>query len=158
MSPVSPASFLTTSDEDLSRAQLDELLRDDRVLHRFEHCVFDGEDLDGVDLRGAEFISCFKHSLLVSADLRGIAFRKQTVEGLNLMGADLAGCDFSDAVLVDCDLTNASLKNTKFAGADLRRAQLGMVQVGDLLQHFKGSTISTEQAAALVVGLGVNVV
>lgn len=139
MSPVSPASFLTTSDEDLSRAQLDELLRDDRVLHRFEHCVFDGEDLDGVDLRG-------------------IAFRKQTVEGLNLTGADLAGCDFCDAVLVDCDLTNASLKNTKFAGADLRRAQLGMVQVGDLLQHFKGSTISTEQAAALVVGLGVNVV
>jgi hypothetical protein len=32
------------------------------------------------------------------------------------------------------------------------------VQVGDLLQHFKSSVISVDQAAALISGLGVQVV
>lgn len=234
MHSVPSTSFVTTSDQDVSRSILDELLTDEQALHRFEHCVFDGEDLEGLDLRNAEFISCgfvracldrallsgtrwsrcrcagatfdlsdltdarFDHgdlnntswsrarlsgasfvdvkltgasfpeaktlgmrlrtSLLVSADLRGMSFRKQTIEGLNLTGADLAGCDFTDAVLVDCDLTNAHLRNARFVGADLRQSRLGAVQVGDLLQQFKGSTMSTEQAASLVAALGVNVI
>ena len=44
------------------------------------------------------------------------------------------------------------------AGADLRRARLGALQVGDLLQHFKGATISVDQAVTLIAALGVNVV
>lgn len=234
MPPAQITTFRTTSHQDVDRALMHELLADESVRHRFEHCAFDGQDLEGVDLRGVEFLSCrfvqtlldraslsdtrwvscqcagaaFDHadladaqfarcdlnnsswnyaklagasfvdvkltgarfleartlgmsvrnSLLVSADLRSISFRKQVVEGLNLTGADLAGCDFSDAVLIGCDLTNASLKNTRFAGADLRQSRLGDIQVGDLLSHFKGSTISMEQAADLVGALGVNVI
>lgn len=139
MSSASSSGFFTTADEAISRAALDELLSNDQVLHRFEHCVFDDEDLERVDLRG-------------------VVFRKQTVKGLNMSGADLAGCDFSDAVLVGCDLTNANLRDTKFGGADLRDARLGEVRIGDLLQYFNGSTISSEQAAALVAALGVNVI
>ena len=96
--------------------------------------------------------------LLVSADLRGLSFRKQRLQGLRLNAADLSGCDFSDAVLIDCDLSDAHLKNARFTRADLRRAQLGTVQIGDLLQHYKGCTLSVDQAATLVAGLGVEVV
>lgn len=48
-SSTSSDAFLTTADEDVPRAHLDELLTNDQVLHRFEHCVFDSEDLEGVD-------------------------------------------------------------------------------------------------------------
>jgi uncharacterized protein YjbI with pentapeptide repeats len=234
MSPEASSGLVTTSDQTLTRRLLQERLAEAASPHRFERCVFDGEDLGGLDLQGATFSACtfvgtrldkaslgqtqwhrcrcaaatfdladladarFDHcdlnntgwcraklssasftevkltgarfteartlglayhaSLLVGADLRGISFRKQRLEALNFSGADLSGCDFTDAVLVDCDLTDANLKNARFARADLRRAQLGVLQVGDLVQHFKGSTISADQAAAIVAALGVHVV
>lgn len=52
MSSASSSAFFTTSDEAISRAALDELLSNDQVLHRFEHCVFDDEDLERVYMRG----------------------------------------------------------------------------------------------------------
>lgn len=123
-----------------------------------------GASFDEVKLTGARFTEArtlgmtLNASLLVSADLRGLSFRKQKLERLNLSAANLSGCDFSEAVLTDCDITGAVLKNSKFTRADLRRTQLGSVQVSDLMHHFKGSVISADQAAGLIAALGVTVI
>lgn len=224
---------LNASPSTLDRAGLEQRLADAPAGLRLQHCVLDGEDLEGLDLTRAEFVGCsfagtrwrraqlagtrwrgcraggadfelcdltdarfescdlnntqwrrarlssaefcevkltgarftdavtlgmsLKRSLAVNADLRGLSFRKQVIEALNLEGADLSGCDFTDAILRDCNLSNAALKNARFTRADLRGAKLGDIQVGDLLQHYKGSTISTDQAASIIAGLGVQV-
>lgn len=140
---------------------------------RFEHCDLNNTSWCRAKLASASFAEAkltgarfteartlgmsLQACLLVSADLRGVSFRKQRLEGLNFSSADLSGCDFTEATLVDCDLSDAHLKNARFARADLRRAQLGALQVGDLLQHFKGCSISADQAAGLIAALGVNV-
>jgi hypothetical protein len=225
---------MIATDLTVGRAQLETLLHGASAAKRLVRCVFDDEDLCGLDLAGAEVVDCtfartqlakallgntrwqgcrgpgasfdladltdarfvrcdpnnsnwwrgklsgasfdevkltgarfaeartlgttLRASLLVTADLRGWTFRKQNLEQLNLSGADLSGCDFSDDILIDCDITGASLKHTKFARADPRRAQIGPLQVGDLLQHFKGSVISVDQPAGLIAALGVSVI
>jgi len=223
----------TAIQQQFDRSSLQQLLDEAGPGLRFQQCVFDAEDLEGLDLGRAEFVSCslagtgwrraklagtrwrgcraggadfelceltdahfeacdlsntqwrrarlssavfvdvklmgacfseaitlgmvMKQSVAVNADLRGLSFRKQVLDTLNLEGADLSGCDFTDAVLLECNLANATLKNARFTRADLRRARLGGVQVGDLLQHFKGSTMSADQAASIVAALGVQV-
>lgn len=117
-----------------------------------------------VKLTGAKFGQAqtlgmtIRSSILVNADLRGISFRKQRIEGLNMSGADLGGCDFSASVFIGGSLRDANLKGASFKGADLRDVELGAVAVGDLQQHFMGSTISAEQAAVIVAALGISVI
>jgi fluoroquinolone resistance protein len=118
-----------------------------------------------VKLTGAQFGGVqqslglsFHDSLLVGADLRGLSFRKQLIERLDLSDADLAGCDFRDAVFEGGSLRDAHLKNARFDGADLRSVDLGGLRIGNLAQCFKGAIISAEQAAALVGELGVRVI
>nr|WP_309249595.1 pentapeptide repeat-containing protein [Paraburkholderia sp. CNPSo 3274] len=54
-------------------------------------------------LTGARFVDArtpglsFHDSLLVGADLKGLSFRKQTLEALSFSDADLSDCDFRDA-------------------------------------------------------------
>ena len=117
-----------------------------------------------VKLTGANFKGAhqtlglrFQDSLLVDADLRGLSFRKQTIARLNLADADLGGCDFRDAVFEGGSLRDANLKNAQFEGADLRSVDLSGLTITNVAQQFKGATLSMEQAAALISGLGVRV-
>ena len=115
--------------------------------------------LTGAQFREAQTLGLgFHDSLLVGADLRGISFRKQTIEQLDLSDADVSGCDFRDAIFEGGSLRDAHLKNTRFDGADLRAADLGGLRITALAQFFKGAILSTDQAAALVSGLGIRVV
>ncbi|MFZ2990957.1 pentapeptide repeat-containing protein, partial [Ideonella sp.] len=100
----------------------------------------------------------FEDSLLVAADLRGVSFRKQVLKHLNFSDADLGGCDFRDAVFEGGSLRHANLKNAQFAGADLRFVDISGMTLTTLAQFCQGSTVSADQAAALVSGLGVQVV
>ena len=51
-------------------------------------------------------------------------------------------------------MRNANLKQAQFDRADLRCVDLSGLKIMDLGQYFKGSIISTDQAAAMVCGLG----
>lgn len=231
--PTPATDALVTAHETLDRAALEQILQKAPGAVRFEHCVFDGEDLSGLPLRGAAFLACsfaeaslekanlsdtrwtrcrapradfgladvsdarfescdlnnstwtrsrlasatfhevkltgasfadakalgmrIQASLLVSADLRGLSFRKQVLEHLNFTGADLGGCDFTEAVFEGGTLSGANLKNAKFQGADLRLVELGPLDIATAALHLKGSFMSPEQAASLVSGLGIQV-
>jgi uncharacterized protein YjbI with pentapeptide repeats len=94
---------------------------------------------------------------MVGAQLRGLSFRKLTLEQLDLSEADLGGCDFRDTVFDGGSLRDAHLGNARFEGADLRRVDLGGMRLAQVAQSLKGAAISEEQAAALVRELGVMV-
>lgn len=116
-----------------------------------------------VKLTGARFIDTralglsFHDSLLVGATLRGLSFRKQTLEQLNFSDADLADCDFRDAVFEGGSLGNVRLLNTRFDGADLRSVDLSGLRLSDVLQHLKGTILSVDQAVMLIGDCGVRV-
>ena len=95
----------------------------------------------------------FQNTLLVSADLRGLSFRKRRLVDLDFSGADLSGCDFRNAVFDGGSLKDANVKGAQFEGADLRRVDLGGLEPGSVAS-FKKATISFEQAAALAAALG----
>ncbi|WP_321784147.1 pentapeptide repeat-containing protein [Paraburkholderia sp. J94] len=116
-----------------------------------------------VKLTGARFIDTralglsFHESLLVGATLRGLSFRKQTLEKLNFSDADLADCDFRDAVFDGGSLGNVRLLNTRFDGADLRQVDLSGLRLSDVQQHLKGTILSVDQAVMLIGDCGVRV-
>jgi len=115
--------------------------------------------LTGAHFGGAHSLGLsFHHSLLVGADLRGISFRKQRIEQLDLSDADVSGCDFRDAVFEAGSLRDAHLKNAQFDGADLRSVDLSGLRIAGLAQFFKGAIISPDQASALITELGVRVI
>ena len=70
----------------------------------------------------------------------------------------MSGCDFRDAIFEGGSLRDAHLKNARFDGADLRATDLGGLRISALAQFFKFVFLSTDQAAALVSGLGIRVV
>ncbi len=120
---------------------------------RFEASKLTGAGFGGAETLGLVLVEC----LLVGADLRGLSFRKQRLEQLQMADADVSGCDFRDAVFKGGSLRNAHLKNAQFAGADVRSVDLGGLSLNDLVQSFKGAVISHDQAATLVEALGVRV-
>ncbi|HEY7349117.1 MAG TPA: pentapeptide repeat-containing protein [Ktedonobacterales bacterium] len=69
-----------------------------------------GEDLQGIDLRGAN---------LEGADLSG-----KNLEGAKLIGANLRGVDFHGANLRKANLLGANLEEANLSGADLTQAKL----------------------------------
>ncbi|MBC3842457.1 pentapeptide repeat-containing protein [Streptacidiphilus sp. 4-A2] len=120
---------------------------------RFEECRLVGARLSAARGIGYVFVRCH----LGLADVAGLDFRGQTLDGLNFTEADLSGGDFRDAVLDGCRLAGAELRSARFAGADLRGADLGEVAVDDL-PVLRGAVVSERQAAALVAVFGIQVV
>lgn len=117
--------------------------------------MFNDVKLTGAHFTGAQTLGLsFDDSLLVGADLRGVSFRKQTLERLNLSDADLAGCDLREAVFDGGSLRDANLKNAQFDGADLRSVDLGGLKIMNVAQFFNGAVMSSDQAAMLIGGLG----
>ncbi|MFP3567637.1 pentapeptide repeat-containing protein [Paraburkholderia sp. SIMBA_030] len=90
------------------------------------------------------------------ADLRGLSFRKATLQQLDFSDADLAGVDFREAVFDGSSLKDAHLKGARFEGADLRETDLSGVRLVDAAL-FKGAAISHQQAAVLVTEPGLRV-
>jgi fluoroquinolone resistance protein len=139
---------------------------------QFEHCDLSNTKWRGARISAARFASCkltggqfqdvtalgvsVSHSLLVNAYLRGLSFRRQTLEGVNFEGADVAQCDFREAQLLECSLREANIAHARFEGADLRGADLGAIRLADA-GRFKGAMISKAQATLLLSGLGLKV-
>ena len=121
-------------------------------LAAFRDCKLTGAVL--TDVRA--FDLTLQRCLLVSAQLPGVTFRRQTLDGVDFQGADLAETDFREAVLTECNLKDANLARARFEGADLRGAEIGPVAVADL-PRFKGARISRAQAAVIAAGLGFKV-
>jgi uncharacterized protein YjbI with pentapeptide repeats len=120
---------------------------------RFEDCKLTGADIAEARTLGLVFERC----LLINARLRGLSFRRTSLEGIDFQDAELIGADFREAVLVGCSLRDANVADARFEGADLRGADLGNLRLADA-SRFKGAIISKQQAAALLSGLGLRVV
>jgi uncharacterized protein YjbI with pentapeptide repeats len=115
----------------------------------WRRCVFDRQDLDGLDLSGATIRdSSFKRADLTEADLRDVDARRAKfvsaimrdviLDDANLVKADLTSADLSGASLKGTDLTQARLFGADLSGADLTDARLSGT---DLLQTtFDGAT------------------
>ncbi|WP_153235445.1 pentapeptide repeat-containing protein [Glaciimonas soli] len=117
---------------------------------------------DGCKLTGANFEACtgialtFKDSLLISAFLRNLSFRKTTIQRVDFAEADLAHCDFRDVIFEECSLRDAHMKFARFDGADLRQVDLGGLKLNDAAM-FRGAVISASQATQLLAELGIHV-
>lgn len=88
-------------------------------------------DLTGVQFTGAVFSECFmKGAKLTGAILNGVTFKqKNSLQGANLIGAQLKGAGLSGVSLSGADLSNAALegsvwRNDSLQGANLRNASL----------------------------------
>jgi uncharacterized protein YjbI with pentapeptide repeats len=106
----------------------------------FQNLDLSGAQLDGVDLRGANFIGAqlsranlcnarldgvkLAIANLSDADLTGACLRDAKLVGANLNRAILAGADLAGANLDGADLSNADLTDTNLAGTDLSDAIL----------------------------------
>ncbi len=139
---------------------------------RFLSCDLNNTQWHGATLSSSAFRDCkltgavftevrgfgltLERSLLVSAQLPRMSFRRERLDGVSFEGADLTETDFREAVLTDCSLKDANLARARFEGADLRGAELGPIAAGDLLR-FKGAIVSRIQAAIIVGGLGLKV-
>jgi len=116
---------------------------------RFQDCKLTGAHLQEVTGWALEFREC----LLVSADLRGMSFRKAQLDGMDFSEAELSGCDFRDAVFNGGSLRNAQTRLTRFEGADLRGTDISGLNVMDA-KLFKKAVISQRQAAAALASFG----
>lgn len=134
----------TLADLTLSRADLADLAADPHAALHFEHCAFDGANLSGLALRGAQFLGC--------------SLAETVLDKANLSDTRWLDCRAGAARFQLANLSDAHLKNARFDGADLRAADLGGLRITALAQFFKGAILSTDQAAALVSGLGIRVV
>lgn len=125
----------------------------------WRRCVFDRQDLKGLDLSNATIRdSSFKRADLSDAVLNDVDARRAkfvstvmknaTLDEANLVKADLTKADLSGASLKGTDLTQARLFRANLSGADLTDARLNGT---DLLQAtldgatwIDGSTICAE--------------
>ena len=108
----------------------------------WRRCVFDREDLRGLDLSGATVRdSSFKRvdlsdSVMTGVDARRAKFVSATMNGVtldeaNLVKADLTKADLSNASLRGANLTQARLFRADLTGADLSDAR---INGADMLQ------------------------
>ena len=129
---------------------------------RFSEAQLTGAEVTGCKLTGADFTKAgttglsVKDTLLVSARLAAVSFRKAVLTCVDFSLADLAGADFREAVFDGCSLRETIITGTRFDGADLRGADLGGLRLTDAGQ-FKGATVSRRQAADLLAQLGLKV-
>jgi fluoroquinolone resistance protein len=113
----------------LSRGAIDKLLDGRSSPIRFERCVFDGEDLSRLDLRGCVFVRCSLATSCLSRALLGdsewIACR---AGGCDFSWADLSDARFNDSDLNNSNWTGARLAAVVFDGAKLTGATFGDVR------------------------------
>ena len=105
-----------------------------------------GEDLTGVDMRGAIFYKAgLVGTVLVDADLSEASFYQARLGGADLSGAvvtaaEMYGADLSGVTAVGADFSGSDMSYVDLTGADLTRANLsGAVTVGIELE---GATFS----------------
>ena len=115
----------------------------------WRRCVFDRQDLEGLDLSGATIRdSSFKRAdlsdtVLTDADARRAKFvsaimKDVVLDEANLVKADLTKANLTGASLKGADLTQARLFRADLSGADLTDARLNGT---DMLQTtFDGAT------------------
>ncbi|MGI9491127.1 MAG: pentapeptide repeat-containing protein [Geminicoccaceae bacterium] len=115
----------------------------------WRRCVFDRQDLEGLDLTGATIRdSSFKRAdltdtLLTDVDARRAKFvsaimKNVVLDEANLVKADLTKANLTGASLKGADLTQARLFRADLSGADLTDARLNGT---DMLQTtFDGAT------------------
>lgn len=118
----------------------------------FKSCKLTGADLSdakAMDVR-------FEETLLISAKLPSLSFRKQTLSRVDFSQSDLRKCDFRGTVFEGCSLRDANVAGARFDNADLRGADLGGIRLIDA-GLFRGATISREQAGQLLAELGLRV-
>ncbi len=115
----------------------------------WRRCVFDRQELAGLDLSGATIRdSSFKRADLSDANLTDADARRAkflsavmkgvVLDGANLVKADFTKADLAGASLKSADLTQARLFRANLSGADLTDARLNGT---DMLQTiFDGAT------------------
>jgi uncharacterized protein YjbI with pentapeptide repeats len=120
---------------------------------RFEDCK-----LTGADFTDARMLDvAFANTLLVSARLQGLDFRKQHLVGVDLSSADLANGDFRDATFEQCSLREANIEGARFENADLRGADLGGLDILGKPGRFRGAVVSAAQAELILSQTGIRV-
>jgi uncharacterized protein YjbI with pentapeptide repeats len=139
---------------------------------RFERCTLLDADFGNSDLATASFRATrltgsnfyrarfrdtsFADCHLVATDLRGVSLHKQHLVHVDFADANLAAADLREARLTGCVLRGTKLTGAKLAGTDLRESDLGALTPESCIA-MRGAIISSSQAAALVRGLGVQV-
>lgn len=89
----------------LSRVAINNLLNSETSPLRFEHCIFDGEDLSRLDLRGCVFVRC---------SIAGASFSRALLNDSEWHNCKAGGCDFSLADLTDSHFKNSDLNNSNW--------------------------------------------
>ena len=120
---------------------------------RFENCKLTGADF--TDARMLDIASA--NTLLISARLQGLDFRKQHLIGVHLSSADLGKCDFRDASFENCSLREANIEGARFENADLRGADLGGLDILGKPGRFRGAVVSAAQAETILSQTGIKV-
>ena len=103
---------------------------------------FKGEDLDGLDLSGAN---------LERSDLRNTKLREANLDGASLRRSDLRKADLTDATLRDSNLRRVILSWARLHRADLSRANLRAAYMRKA-ELVNASLNSTNLKYAMMVG------
>jgi uncharacterized protein YjbI with pentapeptide repeats len=119
----------------------------------FRATRFNGSSFYRARLRETAFADCH----LVATDLRSISFHREHLRHVDFSDANLAAADLREARFIECVLRGVKLTGAKLAGADLRESDLGVLTPESCVA-LRGAIISSTQAAALVRGLGVQVI
>ena len=102
----------------------------------WRRCYFDGGELMGIDLTGAELRDAtfsrasLKDAVLVEADAYRAKFVSAVLVGAKLDRARLIEADFTRAEMDAASLREADLRNAKLVGASLKRADFTGAKLG----------------------------
>lgn len=143
---IAPAEVVEAVEESSVRATILERLKS-KVPAPLHGLTVTGEDLSGLDMRGAN---------LSGHDLSNVKLCKTNLSGARLGGAklveaDLDGADLSNVDLANADLSRATLTNVRMSGAIIDNANFTSVHAtGAILDGARG------RAAAFVRGQWTN--
>lgn len=120
---------------------------------RFTDCRFTGADFHGSYLERISFASC----LLGYANLSESKLQQVRFSGCQLQEASLDHLKAKGLRFEDTDLTRAELFGTSLKGCDLSTCTIDGIRISDGFAELKGTSISLEQAPAVLSVLGVRV-
>lgn len=86
----------------------------------WRRCVFDRQQLQGVDLSGGEL----RDASFLRADLSGAVLVEAQAFRAKFVSTNLGGADLSKADLREADMTKADLSGARLVETDLRRTRL----------------------------------
>ncbi|MBX2854919.1 MAG: molybdopterin-dependent oxidoreductase [Rhodobacteraceae bacterium] len=78
-------------------------------------CVFDGEELSGLDAKGATL----RNTSFIGATLKDADFSETYLVNARFVRADLSGAKLNDSDIMGVDFSRADLRGVSFAGAKL---------------------------------------